>query len=779
MVSLSKTCKVILLLTWWLWRGCVGVVLNDIWPSIKLSETGAVVSHFVITTNAPMSQLGKSVTLISGGQVAIGAPGTNNSRGVVYVLSGRPRSNDTTAITVSPSSSALVVATGRAEGDALGYPISHCPDINGDSRVELMASALQSASHIGEVWLLMSSSSSFSNFTTWTPHVITGAPSGRNLGLAIGGLGRIDGDDQVDVLLSMYGRGSDTGAVYIVSASALLAMPTNATLDMIVNTTHTIAGGTLDKYLGSGMVLLHHNLTRGGGSGDFNGDRIPDTVFANPQTPGSQFVSVLFGSATNTSWPPNLWPKFYLLGFTVITSNTCRGHGSLVGIPGDVDGDGLDELIIACQSTTSQSYVGVIFGSADPNIKLDYVRASTVYNGTTGVKLLLPLGVQATPFALVDFNGDGFDDVAVGSYSNMSTVAGSPKVWIVFGHPRPWAPSIQLSSLSVPNATGVVISFDSLSVWSIQSLSSAGDFDGDAVEDLMVGCATAAPLFLGRVYIVYGNAPPRIVWNTFRVGAGSWAPLSAANITVVDNQLARVRVFVVSCLHGFFAVQDSPAMMITSFTIQQLVDGVVLFQHDRPGTQPAVTLQPWDGQMHGLCSVSSIHVDNHSDDSTGSLKEEEVPHVSNALPLTTTIIICVVGGAGLLFLGIVVSSVGATVCLVTRWRHKQRQQEQAQLNLQQIPSAAPLYSGVESMEPTFFGSSANGLDGVGMYPIVDNMDSATMANILAMASPLFVMPPSLPPPPPSSLLIQQNNMLTHIPAATNIQTTTTHPCVNK
>ena len=97
----------------------------------------------------------------------------------------------------------------------------------------------------------------------------------------------------------------------------------------------------------------------------------------------------------------------------------------------------------------------------------------------------------------LDFNDDGRRDVVVGSPSR----TGSPVVWVVLGEPGP------LVDLATAGAGAVRISGIAGELTG-NSVSRAGDFNGDGIDDLVIGARFASPggrAAAGTAYVVFGR----------------------------------------------------------------------------------------------------------------------------------------------------------------------------------------------------------------------------------------------------------------------------------
>ena len=92
-----------------------------------------------------------------------------------------------------------------------------------------------------------------------------------------------------------------------------------------------------------------------------------------------------------------------------------------------------------------------------------------------------------------DINGDGFDDLIIGALDgagpgNTRNAAGDS--YVIFGKASGFAAEIDLAAVA-GGAGGFVIHGQDAGDLSGQSVSSAGDINGDGFEDLIIGAASA------------------------------------------------------------------------------------------------------------------------------------------------------------------------------------------------------------------------------------------------------------------------------------------------
>ena len=226
------------------------------------------------------------------------------------------------------------------------------------------------------------------------------------------------------------------------------------------------ATGTFDRWVfGNAEVRIQH-------------------VEAVPLPPGTVLLSSLNGST-----------GFKLSG---VTEGDFSGWS--VASAGDVNGDGFDDVIIGANmagtDTTEPGASYVVFGTASGfSSSIDLSTLS----GRNGFKLS---GVDAHDYSgrsvasAGDVNGDGFADIIIGARGD-DWQAGV--TYVVFGRASGFAAEMSLSVLNGSDGFKVngAAAFDT-SGWAVAS---AGDFNGDGYDDLMIGAIEA-----GAAYIVYGKA---------------------------------------------------------------------------------------------------------------------------------------------------------------------------------------------------------------------------------------------------------------------------------
>jgi hypothetical protein len=187
--------------------------------------------------------------------------------------------------------------------------------------------------------------------------------------------------------------------------------------------------------------------------------------------------------------------------------------GFSVSSAGDVNGDGIDDLIIGApnaeangNSSAGQSYV--VFGRST-GFAASFDLSSL--NGSNGFRID---GIAAfdrsgeSVSSAGDVNGDGIDDLIIGASGvNTRGIRDTGRSYVLFGSRTGFASNLSLSSLNGSNGFRIdgIAAFDR----SGSSVSSAGDINGDGIDDLIIGAPFAdvnGNNFAGQSYIVFGRS---------------------------------------------------------------------------------------------------------------------------------------------------------------------------------------------------------------------------------------------------------------------------------
>ena len=364
--------------------------------------------------------------------------------------------------------------------------------------------------------------------------VINGQLEDDYSGVSVSSAGDVNGDGLDDLIVGAYGAdpsgNSSAGQSYVVFGKSD---------GSVVDVSALTAGTSTAGFVINGRGTWDYSGRSVSSAGDVNGDGLDDLI----GNYGSHSYVVFGKSNGGVVEVSALTAGTSTAGF-VINGPSVGGFGGLsVSSAGDVNGDGLDDLIVGASGAypSGNSYAGqsyVVFGKSDGGA----VNVSTLTAGTSTAGFVIN-GQFAwnhsgrSVSSAGDVNGDGLDDLIVGAFgagSSGNSFAG--RSYVVFG--KSDGGVVDVSALTAgTSAAGFVINGQSMHDSSGWSVSSAGDVNGDGLDDLIVGAFGADPSgnsSAGQSYVVFGKSDGSVV-NVSALTAGTSTAGFVINGQSVDD----------------------------------------------------------------------------------------------------------------------------------------------------------------------------------------------------------------------------------------------------
>ena len=452
-----------------------------------------------------------------------------------------------------------LIISGQESGDRLGEAVYLAGDINGDGIDDLVVTATDAgivnsdeysyydSDRRGEVYVIfgsqdLNSTFDLDNLNGSNGFKVSGLDAAHNLGSAVSA-GDLNGDGIDDLVLSAphaglqvssygYSYSQNNGEAYVIFGQRNGFNADFALESLDGSNGFTLKGIDAEDLLGTAVTS----------AGDINGDGIDDLAVS--AAGGGRIISndygfsysdrrgevyVLFGDRQGFEARVNLFSLNGSNGFIIDGKDANDSLGGSLSNAGDLNGDGIDDLVIGAANagevldspfadgySDQRGEVSVLYGSLQGfparftiSDRLDGFNGF----GLAGIGIEDHLGTDVSNAG--DLNGDGIEDLIIGAAN--ASVAGEysqeGQAYVVFGSKIGFGSQFDLNGLSGSNGFSLV-GLDQAA--GLGNAVSAGDFNGDGIDDLFVAASNAGDTFSaysyeysdrrGAAYIIFGRA---------------------------------------------------------------------------------------------------------------------------------------------------------------------------------------------------------------------------------------------------------------------------------
>ncbi len=490
---------------------------------------------------------------------------TKTKPGEAYIVLGREKEEWNSLIGAdgkfntadsSWANNKVIRLIGKTNGERFGFKVANGGDLNGDSYDDIVVSADSDSTidlKTGQTYIIFGrSDAEWNSFAAPTDgnfnmnnidesskiYSFLGNKYAGESGTSISNAGDIDADGYDDFLIGAGGYGYDnsfiTGNIYLLFGrsesewSTLVGDDNKFNLGEIENLSsddgviHFV--GKPENF--SALSRMSEKM------GDINNDGIDDLLISAKYSDNLKGESYLFLGRSRSEWMSLTDQKnnYELINankadeiYTFIGRDEDDVSGQGLSTAGDVNGDGLNDIIIGAESSNSDGFDSgeayLIFGRSkedldsltdqDGQFDLNNVSQSNGMIRFIGNGKQNDFGVIVTSAG--DINNDGYNDIAVGAYQYAVPATNKPgEAYIIFGRPEEeWnalPDELYMSDLKSQDKV-IRINGEEINSHFGYGLSTGGDVNNDGIDDVLVGASHTSENgdHSGKAYLLFGK----------------------------------------------------------------------------------------------------------------------------------------------------------------------------------------------------------------------------------------------------------------------------------
>ncbi|MEA5542097.1 VWD domain-containing protein [Limnoraphis robusta Tam1] len=493
-------------------------------------------SNDIVTTGIPLSLTGYDQTTAKGGTIQLDNNGTPDDKTddqltytpptnfvgvdtINYTIADDQKTA-TGTITVTVPAINLTDLNGNngftvtgAAGNFAGSSVSNIGDFNGDTIDDFIVGGFaadpNNINATGESYVVFGTNQGFpANFDLSTLNgtngfIIEGFEAESFSGGAVSSAGDINGDGLKDVMIGAFASDSnnlnDSGRTYIIFGSN---QPFSTRFNLAnINSNNGLVINSNQPLDYSGLAVSS--------AGDFNNDGLDDLAVAAPAGVDTFLGKVYVVYGRRTPFRPAFNPTDLKDEKGTIINHNNGLAGTTVSNAGDINGDGIDDLIIGAEQgllegnpKAGETYV--LFGK-DGGYPNGFSLSNL--NGSNGFTIKGDGYSVSSVSGAGDINSDGLEDILIGvSQSPGNNQINAGKAYVLFGTEARFPKEFDLFTLNGNN--GFVVNGVEADELLGGSVKAAGDVNGDQIDDIIIGASGATANGIqgaGKTYIIFGS----------------------------------------------------------------------------------------------------------------------------------------------------------------------------------------------------------------------------------------------------------------------------------